>query len=259
MLRKALERAGYTVEEAPDGNSAIEKVRSRRYLLVLSDLKLPGSSGFDVLRESRRVEAYASRHSCDGVRLGGRSRHRDEGRRIRFHPEAGGSGSSETAARARGAAAGIAARKFAAARGIRGALRISAHRRRASGDEGSQPDDPARGRDGFDRAAAGRERNGQGTFRARDSSPEPARGSSLRGAELRGDSRRAWSKTSCSATSAAPTPARARARSASSNWRIAARCSSTKSASCRWPFRASCCACSRRSASSASAARRKSK
>src|ERR1700684_1304207 len=57
MLRKALERAGYTVEEAPDGNSAIERVRRRRYLLVLSDLKLPGSSGLDVLRESRKVEA----------------------------------------------------------------------------------------------------------------------------------------------------------------------------------------------------------
>jgi DNA-binding NtrC family response regulator len=56
MLRKALERAGYTVEEAPDGNSAIDKVRSRRYLLVLSDLKLPGNSGLDVLREARRVE-----------------------------------------------------------------------------------------------------------------------------------------------------------------------------------------------------------
>jgi DNA-binding NtrC family response regulator len=56
MLRKALERAGYTVEEAPDGNTAIEKVRSRRYLLVLSDLKLPGNSGLDVLREARRVE-----------------------------------------------------------------------------------------------------------------------------------------------------------------------------------------------------------
>lgn len=57
MLRKALERSGYTVEEAPDGNSAIDKVRGRRYLLVLSDLKLPGSSGIDVLREARRVES----------------------------------------------------------------------------------------------------------------------------------------------------------------------------------------------------------
>ena len=56
MLRKALERSGYAVEEAPDGNSAIDKVRNRRYLLVLSDLKLPGNSGIDVLREARRVE-----------------------------------------------------------------------------------------------------------------------------------------------------------------------------------------------------------
>ncbi|MBZ5695028.1 MAG: sigma-54 dependent transcriptional regulator [Acidobacteriia bacterium] len=56
MLRKALERAGYTVEEAPDGNAAIDKVRGRRYLFVLSDLKLPGHSGLDVLREARRVE-----------------------------------------------------------------------------------------------------------------------------------------------------------------------------------------------------------
>jgi DNA-binding NtrC family response regulator len=56
MLRKALERAGYQVEEAPDGTAAIEKVRARRHLLVLSDLKLPGNSGLDVLRESRRAE-----------------------------------------------------------------------------------------------------------------------------------------------------------------------------------------------------------
>jgi DNA-binding NtrC family response regulator len=56
MLRKALERSDYTVEEAPDGRAAIDKVRNRRYLLVLSDLKLPGHSGIDVLREAKRAE-----------------------------------------------------------------------------------------------------------------------------------------------------------------------------------------------------------
>ena len=56
MLRKALERDGYAVEEAPDGNSAVDKVLNRRYLIVLTDLKLPGKSGIDVLREARRVE-----------------------------------------------------------------------------------------------------------------------------------------------------------------------------------------------------------
>jgi len=56
MLRKALERSGYVVEEAPDGTAAIEKVRNRRYLFVLTDLKLPGNSGIEVLREARRAE-----------------------------------------------------------------------------------------------------------------------------------------------------------------------------------------------------------
>jgi DNA-binding NtrC family response regulator len=56
MLRKALERSGYVVEEAPDGPAAIEKVRNRRYLFVLTDLKLPGNSGIEVLREARRAE-----------------------------------------------------------------------------------------------------------------------------------------------------------------------------------------------------------
>src|ERR1700686_814435 len=57
MLRKALERAGYTVDEAPDGAAAIQKIRARRYLLVLTDLKLPGASGLDVLRETKQADA----------------------------------------------------------------------------------------------------------------------------------------------------------------------------------------------------------
>ena len=56
MLRKSLERNGYSVEEAPDGNAAIDKLRKRPYLLVLSDLKMPGASGIDVLREARRAD-----------------------------------------------------------------------------------------------------------------------------------------------------------------------------------------------------------
>jgi DNA-binding NtrC family response regulator len=57
MLRKALERAGYTVEEAPDGTAAIQKIRARRYLLVVTDLKLPGASGIDVLRATKNADA----------------------------------------------------------------------------------------------------------------------------------------------------------------------------------------------------------
>jgi DNA-binding NtrC family response regulator len=57
MLRKALERAGYQVDEAPDGAAAIQKVRSRRYLLVVTDLKMPGASGLDVLRETKQADS----------------------------------------------------------------------------------------------------------------------------------------------------------------------------------------------------------
>src|SRR5947209_11338385 len=57
MLRKALERAGYDVDEAPDGAAAIQKLRARRYLLVITDLKMPGASGLDVLRETKQADA----------------------------------------------------------------------------------------------------------------------------------------------------------------------------------------------------------
>src|SRR5690349_18213835 len=57
MLKKALERAGYSVDEAPDGTTAIQKLRARRYLMVVTDLKMPGASGLDVLRESKQADS----------------------------------------------------------------------------------------------------------------------------------------------------------------------------------------------------------
>src|SRR5713101_6167504 len=57
MLRKALERNGFRVEEAPDGSAAIQKLRSRRYQLVITDLKMPGASGLEVLRESKQADS----------------------------------------------------------------------------------------------------------------------------------------------------------------------------------------------------------
>lgn len=56
MLRKALERWGYAVDEAADGTAAIQKVRLRRYLMVITDLKMPGASGLDVLRATKQAD-----------------------------------------------------------------------------------------------------------------------------------------------------------------------------------------------------------
>ena len=57
MLRKALERNGHSVEEASDGSAAIQKLRARRYQMVLTDLKMPGASGLEVLRESKQSDS----------------------------------------------------------------------------------------------------------------------------------------------------------------------------------------------------------
>jgi len=57
MLRKALERNGHSVDEAADGSAAIQKLRNKRYQMVLTDLKMPGASGLDVLRESKQADS----------------------------------------------------------------------------------------------------------------------------------------------------------------------------------------------------------
>ncbi|HJY85468.1 MAG TPA: sigma-54 dependent transcriptional regulator [Candidatus Acidoferrales bacterium] len=56
MLRKALERAGFAVDDAADGSAAVHKIRAQRYLVVLTDLKLPGCSGLDILRETKQAD-----------------------------------------------------------------------------------------------------------------------------------------------------------------------------------------------------------
>jgi DNA-binding NtrC family response regulator len=55
-LRKALERWGWKVDEAADGTAALDKLRRVRYLMVLSDLKMPGCSGLDVLRGVKEAD-----------------------------------------------------------------------------------------------------------------------------------------------------------------------------------------------------------
>jgi len=56
MLRKTLESRGYSVEEAADAYEARRRLQSFRYLVVLTDLKLPAGSGFDVLRAAREAD-----------------------------------------------------------------------------------------------------------------------------------------------------------------------------------------------------------
>jgi DNA-binding response OmpR family regulator len=52
-LRTSLEVEGYSVDVAPDGHAALQRVQSRAPDLIVLDLMLPGISGFQVLRTLR--------------------------------------------------------------------------------------------------------------------------------------------------------------------------------------------------------------
>ncbi len=55
MLEKALSLAEYDVETAPDGRTAIDRLRAARYDLLVTDLRMPGIDGLAVIREARRL------------------------------------------------------------------------------------------------------------------------------------------------------------------------------------------------------------
>ncbi len=59
MLRKTLEARGYSVEEAGDAYEARRKVQAGAHRVVLTDLRLPAGSGFDVLQAAREADAEA--------------------------------------------------------------------------------------------------------------------------------------------------------------------------------------------------------
>src|ERR1035438_6754042 len=48
-IQEALQREGYPVATAGDGQKAIERLKQRLYNLVISDVRLPGLSGADLL------------------------------------------------------------------------------------------------------------------------------------------------------------------------------------------------------------------
>ncbi len=54
LLEKILSREGYRVATAPDGETAAALLRSQPCDIVISDMKMPGMNGFDLLKIIKR-------------------------------------------------------------------------------------------------------------------------------------------------------------------------------------------------------------
>ncbi|MCD7033321.1 response regulator transcription factor [Metabacillus sp. GX 13764] len=57
LLKMYLEREGFLIEEAEDGNQALEKALENDYAVILLDLMMPGIDGVEVCRQLREKKA----------------------------------------------------------------------------------------------------------------------------------------------------------------------------------------------------------
>ena len=54
VLVQVLERYGYAVTEAADGEQAFERLEEKNFALVITDIKMPGTSGLEVLKKTKQ-------------------------------------------------------------------------------------------------------------------------------------------------------------------------------------------------------------
>lgn len=73
-LRFVLERAGFVVEEAVDGQDALDRLAARPADLVILDVMMPRKSGFDVLDAMR---ADATLQNCRVLMLTAKGQEED--------------------------------------------------------------------------------------------------------------------------------------------------------------------------------------
>jgi DNA-binding NtrC family response regulator len=230
-LRRALVLDGHAASYCSDAEEALRVLRSRPFDVLLTDLVMPGIDGIEVLRRAKRI-----RPSCEVVVM-----------------TAFATVDTARAALKRGAVDYLT-KPFSVEQELLPVIR--ALLATPGGAEGEvAPSDAALEIEGIVAASP--------TMRALvEKLPRIAR--SRASVLLRGDSgtgkevvasalHRLSERAARPASRRAPTPARTPIVRGSSRWPTAARCSSTRSVSCRARSRRSCCGCSRTASSTASA------
>jgi len=62
LIATVLERNGFEVDVAVDGQVAMEKIAEEDYSVIFLDLMMPRLSGFDVIKQLRATNTEALRH-----------------------------------------------------------------------------------------------------------------------------------------------------------------------------------------------------
>lgn len=55
IFKKGLEKRNYTIHTAQNAEEAIQKIKNQNYLLIFSDIFMGGMSGFDLLKEVKKI------------------------------------------------------------------------------------------------------------------------------------------------------------------------------------------------------------
>ncbi len=234
----AMLRRDYRVLRAATGEAALQIMEKEDVDLMLLDVRLPGISGFEVLKIVKENYPYievivisamkeldaaieAMRHGAyhyiskdfelDGVRtLVANASERQDLSRIGDAAERRGRRAERPRVRRRPEPGDARGRRAGAEGG-------------AAAGHGADP---------------GRERHRQGAAGAADPPRARARRMRRSSPSTSPRSRRSWSRARCSATRRGRSPAPSGSSSASSSWPPAARCSSTRSATCRYELQA---------------------
>ncbi len=232
VLRTLLKKHGYEVEIADSGEAALDGarlVRPRRHPDRRAHAQdgRPGPPG-----HAQGQAAPGDGHRDERLRQRRPRDRGDEGRRLRLRRQAVQARRDRPRApQGRGARVAAAREPGAARAGVpRQPVRVDP--RQEQGDGRDLPDGHEDRRLQDDGAHHRRERHGQGARRAGDPRALGPQVRPLRGDQLRRDPREPARVASSSATGRAPSPTPPPTAAASSRRRPAARCSSTRSASC---------------------------